>query len=385
MMDLLEAARFVREKAYAPYSLFRVGVALRTLSGKIYVGANVENAAYPQGQCAEASAIGQMIAGGEKEIVEILVLANGHDLCSPCGGCRQRIREFATPHTLVYLANPAGIHQQLKFDDLLPLSFGPNIMAGESGKPHPAIALMDLTSLNDDDTAEKIEKLCKRAVTALGPVAAVCVFPRFLISAKKVLPFSMIRLATVINFPKGNLEKNQIIEDTIIALREGAEEIDLVIPYHLYLENPSLAMRSKIQQLVTAVKEKCGPARLLKVILETGELKTSNRIELAAQDCVDAGADFLKTSTGKTSVGATLPAVETLLKIIRKTAEKTGRMIGCKVSGGVRTAQDADSYLDLADQVMGKGWINPGTFRFGASALLDHLLSLPRTPQAEGY
>lgn len=385
MMDLLTAARSVREQAYAPYSLFRVGVALRAVSGKIYVGANVENAAYPQGQCAEASAIGQMIAHGEKEIAELLVFAHGHDICSPCGGCRQRIREFATPNTIIYLANPAGIQQQLKFQDLLPLSFGPDIMNGKSGKPHPAIALMDLTSLNDDDTPEKIQALCKRAVTPLGPVAAVCVFPRFLTTAKTTLPFSMIRLATVINFPKGNSEQDAIIQNTINALQDGAEEIDLVIPYHLYLAKSSLAARQKNQKLVAAVKEKCGPGRLLKVILETGMLQETALIESAAQDCVDAGADFLKTSTGKTPIGATLSAVETLLKIIRKTFEKDNRMLGCKVSGGVRTAQDADAYFKLAERVMGKGWANPATFRFGASSLLDHLLSLPPKPTAGDY
>ncbi len=123
--DMIEAARAVRERAYAPYSNFQVGACLRTKSGKLYAGANVENAAYPQGQCAEASAIGAMVAGGDNEIVEVVVIGGGDGLCTPCGGCRQRINEFADPDTPVHVCGPEGLRQTFTLGELLPGAFGP--------------------------------------------------------------------------------------------------------------------------------------------------------------------------------------------------------------------------------------------------------------------
>jgi cytidine deaminase len=122
---LLAAAASVRANAHAPYSRFKVGAAIRTEDGRIHVGANVENAAYPQGLCAEAAAIGAMVAAGARRIREIAVLADGPELCTPCGGCRQRIREFATAETMVHVCGPEGVRRSLTLGELLPLAFGP--------------------------------------------------------------------------------------------------------------------------------------------------------------------------------------------------------------------------------------------------------------------
>ncbi len=114
------------KNAYAPYSGFKVGVCLRSVNDQLYIGSNVENAAYPQSQCAEASAIGSLITSGEKEIKDILVIGGSKDLCTPCGGCRQRLNEFSSQNTVIYLCNLDGLLKSLKFNELLPLSFGPD-------------------------------------------------------------------------------------------------------------------------------------------------------------------------------------------------------------------------------------------------------------------
>ena len=126
MSDLVAKARAAREAAYAPYSGFAVGAALRTASGRVFRGSNVENAAYPQGQCAEASAIGVMVATGERDIVEVAVVGGGEGLCSPCGGCRQRLRELCAPDVQIHVCGPEGVRKTLTLGELLPFSFGPD-------------------------------------------------------------------------------------------------------------------------------------------------------------------------------------------------------------------------------------------------------------------
>jgi cytidine deaminase len=126
---LIDAAAAARANAYAPYSRFAVGAAIRAEDGRLYAGANVENAAYPQGQCAEASAIGAMIAAGARRIEAMVLLADGAALCTPCGGCRQRIREFADPSTLIHIAGPEGVRTKFTLGGLLPESFGPDHLA----------------------------------------------------------------------------------------------------------------------------------------------------------------------------------------------------------------------------------------------------------------
>lgn len=131
--DLFRAARAAQEKAYAPYSGFRVGAALRTTSGAVFAGCNAENAAYPQGSCAETGAVSAMAAAGERRIAEILVVGDGDALVTPCGGCRQRIREFASPDTPVHIAGPEGVRRSFTLDELLPFSFGPDNLGAKRG------------------------------------------------------------------------------------------------------------------------------------------------------------------------------------------------------------------------------------------------------------
>ena len=127
---MIDAARAAQQKAYAPYSNFQVGACLRAEDGSLHAGANVENAAYPQGQCAEASAIGAMIVAGQRKIVEVVVIGNGDGLCTPCGGCRQRLNEFATPETPVHVCGPEGLRKTITLGELLPGAFGPNNLGG---------------------------------------------------------------------------------------------------------------------------------------------------------------------------------------------------------------------------------------------------------------
>ncbi len=125
LSDMIALARRIREKAYAPYSGFTVGACVRTDSGKLYAGCNVENAAYPEGQCAEAAAIGAMVAGGDRRIVEVVVIGGGGELCMPCGGCRQKLGEFAAPDTPVHACGPEGARKTVTLGELMPFGFGP--------------------------------------------------------------------------------------------------------------------------------------------------------------------------------------------------------------------------------------------------------------------
>jgi deoxyribose-phosphate aldolase len=231
------------------------------------------------------------------------------------------------------------------------------------------LPLVDLTSLGDDDSAATIDALCARALDS--GVAAVCLWPRFLPIAKAKLARSPVRLATVANFPDGSDDIARAARETADALLAGADEVDVVAPIRAILDGDV----GLVTELVQACRAKA-PERTLKVILETGRLGEPARIAAAARAAVMAGADFLKTSTGKSPVGATLEAVAVLLAVIE---EAEGR-VGLKVSGGVRTTQQAAQYLYLVDHFMGRGWTRPETLRFGASALLDDLLRVLAAP-----
>jgi deoxyribose-phosphate aldolase len=225
-----------------------------------------------------------------------------------------------------------------------------------------AIPLIDLTSLNDDDTPRHIATLCEQAKQA--GVAAVCVYPRFVRQAKE----AGVRVATVVNFPQGAPDPDTAARDANQAVDDGADEIDVVLPYERYVAGD----RATALEVVRATREAAADA-LLKVILETGRLPDAETTRAAAADALDVGADFLKTSTGKLKPGATLEAARPMLEAIK--AKGHG---GFKASGGIRTAQDAAAYLELADEIMGPGWTAPHTFRFGASGLLAELLSHAR-------
>ncbi|MEE4303935.1 MAG: deoxyribose-phosphate aldolase [Wenzhouxiangella sp.] len=239
------------------------------------------------------------------------------------------------------------------------------------------LALVDLTRLETDDTEADIESLCRRAGTSFGPVAAVCVYPRFVATARRALagadPAEEVRIATVVNFPRGEDDAETVVEAIRAALAAGADEIDLVFPWReLRAGNDEPGRR-----LVSAAREACGE-HVLKVILETGELTEADLIRRAARIAIESGADFLKTSTGKVPVNATPEAVRILLEAIRD----SGRDVGCKVSGGIRTTRQAREYLGLAARIMGPDWISPSHFRFGASGLLDDLMATLGDSQA---
>lgn len=233
-----------------------------------------------------------------------------------------------------------------------------------------ALPLMDLTRLEAGDDESAIRALCRRARTPFGAVAAVCVHPCFVRAAREALEeanqSTLVRVATVVDFPQGQSTPEQVASEIREALLAGADEIDLVFPWRSLRRGDAKAGRS----LVKAAREACGD-HLLKVILETGELADPGLIREAAEIAIDAGADFLKTSTGKVPVNATPGAARILLEAIRDSS----RDVGCKVSGGIRTTEQARDYLDLAAELMGEDWITPRHFRFGASGLLDNLLA----------
>lgn len=233
-----------------------------------------------------------------------------------------------------------------------------------------ALALMDLTRLEAGDDVACIERLCQRATTRYGTVAAVCVYPQFIGTARSVLHrqglADKVAVATVVNFPGGDEDADRVVQVIRSALSAGADEIDLVFPWRALRGGEAQAGRS----LVAAARDACA-RHVLKVILETGELAEPFLIRQAAEIAVESGADFLKTSTGKVAINATPEAARILLEVIRD----SGRDLGCKVSGGIRTTEQAIEYLQLASAIMGASWISPRHFRFGASGLLDDLLA----------
>ena len=234
-----------------------------------------------------------------------------------------------------------------------------------------ALKLMDLTTLNDDDTDAKVIELCKNAKTVVGNTAAVCIYPRFIPVAKKQLREQgtpEVRIATVTNFPHGNDDIEIAVAETKAAVAYGADEVDVVFPYRaLMAGNAEVGF-----ELVKQCKAACGDNVLLKVIIETGELKTEALIKQASEISINAGADFIKTSTGKVPVNATPEYAQIMLNVIKDMGvEKT---VGFKPAGGVRTAEDAQQYLAMADEILGADWADSRHYRFGASSLLANLL-----------
>ena len=225
------------------------------------------------------------------------------------------------------------------------------------------LSLIDLTNLNDDCTEDNVVELCSRAQGEFGNTAAVCVWPRFVNLCASILRGTSIKVATVVNFPHGGTDVADVVATTIAALDAGADEIDLVLPYQSMITGDEAQVLSMLQ----AVREVVHAPAHLKVILETGELINPERIRRASELAIKSGADFIKTSTGKSKISATPEAVTTMLQVIRD----SGRPVGLKPSGGIRTVADAQQYLDLADAIMGPQWATPQTFRFGASGLLD--------------
>ncbi len=237
------------------------------------------------------------------------------------------------------------------------------------------IGLLDLTSLGDNDDEAVIDDLCARAATPAGPVAAVCVWPKFVAQCVRTLNGTGIRVAAVANFPVGALDVECAIRETRFIREQGGTEVDVVLPYAAWLEGN----RQAAHDLVGACKEACGVDVHLKVIIETGRLVSPENIAGATDDAIAAGADFIKTSSGKVEVSATPEAARVMLERIRA----ADRPVGFKAAGGIRTADDGAVYLGIADQIMGEGWATPETFRIGASGLLGDLLSALKTVGTE--
>lgn len=226
------------------------------------------------------------------------------------------------------------------------------------------IKSLDLTSLDHNDTKESITALCKRAATPYGNTAAVCIYPEFIPIALKEAPEG-VKIATVVNFPEGGTDIKETEKEIKKALKSGADEIDAVLPYRALINGDEETCRAFLEMCRRATADKT-----LKIIIESGELKSTSLIKKAAQMCIDAGADFIKTSTGKTKISATPEAANAILEVIKT----SGADVGFKASGGIKTTEDAKKYLILANAIMGAGWATPQRFRIGASSVLADLL-----------
>ena len=239
-----------------------------------------------------------------------------------------------------------------------------------------ALSMTDLTTLEGMDSPGKVRALCSKALhplpgrADLPPVAAVCVYPDLVGVAVEATRGSTVRVASVATgFPAGRIDPELKLEETRRAVAAGAHEIDMVIDRGAFFAG----QYGKVFDEICRVKEACGGAHL-KVILETGELATYDACKRAARIALLAGADFVKTSTGKVGINATLPVALLLLESVRDFYLETGRLVGVKVAGGIRTAKDALRYLVLVNETCGDGWLEPGAFRFGASTLLNDVL-----------
>jgi deoxyribose-phosphate aldolase len=239
-----------------------------------------------------------------------------------------------------------------------------------------AISMMDLTTLEGKDTPGKVAFLCRKAMQPLGeryevpPCAAVCVYPNLVRAAKKFLGTSGVKVASVATaFPTGLMPLRLKLEEVRSAAGDGADEIDMVINRGVFLAGDY----ARVTDEIAATKEACGDAHL-KVILETGELQTYDNVRVASDLAIRAGADFIKTSTGKVNPAATMPVTLVMLEAIRDYFYETGMRIGMKPAGGIRTAKQALAYLVMVKETLGDDWLTPDLFRFGASTLVNDVL-----------
>lgn len=239
-----------------------------------------------------------------------------------------------------------------------------------------ALGMVDLTTLEGMDSPGKVRQLCYKAMHPheslpdIPKVAAVCVYPNLVRVAKDALKGSGINVASVAtSFPSGMGTMESRIKEVAYAVDEGADEVDMVISRWAFLNREY----NYVYDEVAAVKEACGEAHL-KVILETGELQTLENVRKASDISMHAGADFIKTSTGKVNPASTQPVTLVMLEAIREYFYRTGRKIGMKPAGGIRDAKTAIQYLVLVKETLGTAWLTPDLFRFGASTLANDLL-----------
>lgn len=230
------------------------------------------------------------------------------------------------------------------------------------------LGLIDLTDLNAHSSDNAVAELCRKAVTPFGAVAAICIWPRFVKGAAPLLKGTSVKIATVVNFPLGEDDVATVVMETEKAIKDGADEIDLVFPYMAFKKGG----HEEAGEMIGIIASVCKDRAMLKVILETGELRDQKIVRAAADLAIEEGADFIKTSTGKVQVNATLVSAQSMLQAIKASGQSH---VGFKAAGGIRSVTDAASYLELADKIMGEGWVTPKTFRFGASALLDDILA----------
>ena len=239
-----------------------------------------------------------------------------------------------------------------------------------------ALNMIDLTTLEGKDSEGKVKQMCYKAMHLLDiypdllSVAAVCVYPSMVKTAKKAVEGSGIKVASVATgFPSGQAPQSVKINETKFAVQQGADEVDMVISRGKFLQGEYHFVFDEI----ASIKEACGDARL-KVILETGELVTFDKVRKASDIAMHAGADFIKTSTGKVTPAATMPVTLVMLEAIRDFYYGTGKMIGMKPAGGISKAKQALHYLVMLNEVLGEDWMNNQWFRFGASSLANDVL-----------
>ncbi len=239
------------------------------------------------------------------------------------------------------------------------------------------MALIDLTTLEGADTDEKVEAMCQKGLgieklgLGLPNVAAVCVYPTLVRTARRALEGSNLKVAAVAGaFPAGQSPLRIKLDEVRYAVEEGAEEIDMVISRGKFLQGEYNIVFDEI----AAIKEACGPAHL-KVILETGELKSATYIRRASEIAIKAGGDFIKTSTGKIQPAATEMAMLVMLEAILDHYNQTGKMVGIKPAGGISDPETAIRYFNLTSEVLGNDWLNKDMLRIGASRLVDSIIA----------
>ena len=249
-----------------------------------------------------------------------------------------------------------------------------------------AISMVDLTTLEGMDTPGKVRALCAKGLRpdpsdpSVPHVAAICVYGDMAAIARDAVGDRLHVAAVATAFPSGRASLGIKLQDTREAIANGADEIDMVIDRGAFLEGRYL----EVFEEIVAVKDVCGTAAHLKVIFETGELKTYDNVRRASWLAMLAGADFIKTSTGKVSPAATMPVTLILLEAVRDWYRQTGQRVGVKPAGGIRTSKDAIRYLVMVNETCGPEWLTPDLFRFGASALLNDLLQ-QRQRMATGH
>lgn len=252
-----------------------------------------------------------------------------------------------------------------------------NLSAETYNSLRQVFSCIDNTTLEGSDTHNRVEQLCRRSMElvdagrGIGPVAAVCVYPVFVQQARTLLQGSGIRVASVAGaFPAGQSPLSVKLAEVLYAVDQGADEIDMVISRGSLIEGDY----NKVFDEIAAIRQET-QGLVLKAILETGELPTAELIAKASQIAIDAGVDFIKTSTGKIAVSATPEAAEVMLKTINRHHETTGRWVGFKAAGGISTPDEVLKYYNLALQIVGKEQINNQFFRIGASRLTERLFA----------